>query len=159
MEPPSNSPVEILTRVTATLDDALLIKCVSVALADHELPIEQVTVLITDDEEVRSLNRQYRSIDEPTDVLTFDYGAPDSLIGDIAISLPYAERQAAARGVSLRHEVAFLAIHGALHLAGFDDREPEDRAAMVAEMNRVAALVGIPGDPEWSSLLHAEVQA
>ena len=110
-------------------------------------------MLITEDEEIRSLNRLYRKVDEETDVLTFPADNP-LLLGDIAISAPYAERQATARGVSLEQELAYLAIHGALHLAGFDDESDEDRLEMVAEMNRAAVAAGLPPDENWFSILH-----
>ena len=74
--------------------------------------------------------------------------------GDIAISVPFAQRQAAARGVSLDVELQYLAIHGALHLIGWDDVEDREREQMQAEMNRIGGFVGLPPDPEWGSVLH-----
>lgn len=114
----------------------------------------EVCVLLTSDEEVRRLNRQFRRVDEPTDVLTFPSGDPGS--GDIAIAVPYAQKQADARGVDLGQEIAYLAIHGALHLAGYDDEEEDDRRTMVRKMNEVARTVGLPEDHEWGSLFHGE---
>ena len=88
------------------------------ALAEHGLS-GRVSVLWTDDEGIRELNARFRGRDEPTDVLTFpgpDFpGAP---LGDVAISLETARRQAAARGIPPETETAYLAIHAALHLAG-----------------------------------------
>jgi rRNA maturation RNase YbeY len=112
-------------------------------------------VLLTHDEDIRRLNREFRHLDEPTDVLTFPSGEEDPL-GDIAIALPYASRQAEKRGVPLEQELAYLAIHGALHLAGFDDETEPERARMVREMNRIATELGLPPDEEWGSLLHEE---
>lgn len=122
------------------------------------LPEREVCVLLSDDEEVRRLNREFRQIDEATDVLTFpaDSSLPGAPLGDIAISVPYAERQAKARGVALAQEIGFLAIHGALHLAGFDDESEPDRIKMVEEMNRAAVVAGLHPDENWCSLLHAE---
>ena len=113
-------------------------------------------MLLTDDAHIRDLNRQFRGVDESTDVLTFPSAPDGTYLGDIAISVPYAERQALARRVSLTQELAYLAIHGALHLAGFDDEEDADREKMVAEMNEVAKAAGLKPDEQWWSILHGE---
>lgn len=116
------------------------------------------SLLWTDDRGIRELNARFRGLDEPTDVLTFpgpDFpGAP---LGDVAISLETARRQAKARGIPPDVEAAYLAIHAALHLAGFDDETDEDRARMQAEMARMAELCGLPVDEEWVSL-HEEAR-
>lgn len=125
------------------------------ALEQHGHQGAEVCILLTSDDQVQELNRDFRGIDEPTDVLTFPSGEPDPL-GDVAIAVAYAERQAKVRGVTLDQELGYLAIHGALHLAGFDDETEEDRARMVAEMNRAAVAAGLPPDEEWASLLHGE---
>lgn len=118
----------------------------------HAASPRSVGVLVTDDAAMRDLNRDFRSVDAPTDVLTFPaLPNPAGHLGDLAISLDTARRQAKARGASATHELQFLAIHGTLHLLGFDDEEPDDRAAMVTEMNRVASSLGIPEDREWWS--------
>ncbi|MFZ4506147.1 MAG: rRNA maturation RNase YbeY [Fimbriimonas sp.] len=118
-----------------------------------------VSVLITTDEGIRELNRTYRQIDEPTDVLTFPAADfPEDLddsakpLGDIAISRETALRQARARKIPVALEITYLAIHGALHLAGFDDETDAERDAMIAHMNEVAVSLGLPADPSWSSL-------
>lgn len=102
---------------------------------------------------MRGLNRSFRNLDESTDVLTFPAENP-MLLGDIAISIPYAERQAKARKVSLQQEVGYLAIHGALHLLGFEDESEDDRRVMVEQMNRAAVAAGLQPDHDWASLLH-----
>ncbi len=98
-------------------------------------------ILVTDDDEVRALNRQFLGIDEATDVLSFpeetddfvEGMADEPFLGDIAIALPTAERQAAAIGHALDAELAHLLVHGILHLLGYDhvnggDEELEMRA-------------------------------
>lgn len=108
----------------------------------------EVSVLLTDDDTVRDLNRSYRGLDHPTDVLSFAQRDPAShgpaaphalapeVLGDIVISVDTARRQAAERNVGLDTELVHLAAHGALHLLGYDDAtdegaaEMEDRAAM-----------------------------
>ncbi|MEQ1932452.1 MAG: rRNA maturation RNase YbeY [Fimbriimonadaceae bacterium] len=113
-----------------------------------------VAIALVDDNEMRELNRQYRGVDESTDVLTFP--APpipgSHLVGDIAICVDFARRQASLRKVSIRTEIAYLAIHGLLHLKGLDDETDSDRLAMMREMGRVGKLVGLPEDGEWASI-------
>ena len=124
-------------------------------LLDHQAPEGEVSVLITDDAELQRLNRTYRGIDEATDVLTFP--APETAqgqIGDIAVSIDFARRQAEARGVPIHEEAAMLVIHGGLHLVGYNDETPEERAEMVKRMNEVANACGIATDDDWSSLTH-----
>lgn len=157
MEPPSKPFISVLNSTGATVCADEVAQAVQHSLRRHGL-LGDACVLLTDDAEIRRLNRQFRHIDAETDVLTFPSGETDPL-GDIAISIPYAQRQAAARGVTPDVEIAYLAIHGALHLAGFDDEIHEDRLIMIREMNRMAAELGLPEDHEWSSLLHGEEAA
>ena len=86
----------------------------------------EVSVLLTDDAEIQRLNKQYRGIDSPTDVLAFamregiDAEINPHLLGDIVISIQTAQRQAVDVGHSLDMELALLAVHGTLHLLGYD---------------------------------------
>jgi probable rRNA maturation factor len=87
-----------------------------------------VSVVVTDDETVRELNRRYRDMDEPTDVLSFGLDGNDSFVtppgggelGEVVISYPMARRQAEAAGHALERELAHLLVHGILHLLGYD---------------------------------------
>ena len=103
----------------------------------------EISVTITDNEGITELNRTYRGIDGPTDVLSFafDEQAPGSevnfvspgdihLLGDIIISLEQAAVQAMEYGHTLDREVGFLTVHGMLHLLGFDHREKEETLKM-----------------------------
>lgn len=87
-------------------------------------PEGEVSVILTRDAEVRSLNRRYRDEDRPTDVLSFTDGfvSPEAppRIGDIVISVPAARRNAKRAGHSVRREIRELLIHGFLHLMGYD---------------------------------------
>lgn len=78
-----------------------------------------VSVLLCGDARMRRLNREWRRIDRPTDVLSFPSGEP-GFLGDVAIDLPYAARQARKRGHALEREVQLLLAHGVLHLMGHD---------------------------------------
>jgi probable rRNA maturation factor len=117
------------------------------------------TVVLTDDAEVQQLNRDYRDVDGPTDVLSFpmaegeDVEFVGNLLGDVIISLDTAARQAVSqehRGRvegdapgtwTLDDEVCFLAVHGALHLIGHDHAEPEEEEEMRAEERRIWEIV------------------
>jgi rRNA maturation RNase YbeY len=105
------------------------------------------------DDEIAELNHRFRGLDEATDVLSFPSDAMvKPFLGDIAISVPFAERQARERGIPLRRELAYLAIHGTLHLLGFDDQTDDDRDQMIRLMNEAALDAGIPVDSSWSSM-------
>jgi rRNA maturation RNase YbeY len=117
----------------------------------------EVNILISDDACLRQLNRDFRHLDEATDVLTFPAGDNAfGLLGDVAISYETAQRQADARNDVLANELHYLALHGALHLLGYDDVTDAGRDDMVRRMNEVAIAAGLPGDGEWSSLPHGD---
>ena len=108
-----------------------------------------VCVLITDAEEIQRLNAGYRNIDRVTDVLTFPAWEgdailcpPDGYLGDIAICFERAEEQAQEFGHSLERELAFLAVHGALHLLGYDHMEPEDEKKMLTKQDEILNELG-----------------
>ena len=87
-----------------------------------------LTLLLTDDDTLHQLNRDFRQVDAPTDVLSFPGGdvLPGSgllYLGDIAISVPYATRQAQTEGHSLLAEMQLLTVHGVLHLLGYQSLE------------------------------------
>ena len=109
-----------------------------------ELTECELSILLTDDSGVRRLNKRYREIDRPTDVLSFSQreGEPlafSKLLGDVVISVPTARRQAGEQGISVAMEVARLLAHGLLHLIGLDhDTAPKDRR-MKAEVDRLCA--------------------
>jgi probable rRNA maturation factor len=116
------------------------------------------SLLFADDAEVRTLNRQWRAKDKPTNVLSFPMltraeliafasdGAPE-LLGDIALALETCEREAAEKGATLADHAAHLIVHGLLHLAGHDhETSPAEAAAMEALEIKALALMGI-ADP------------
>jgi len=160
MEPPSSDRVSVLNESGRDVRTEALERAVEIALQLQGISRGEVALLLTTDERIRELNRTFRAVDDATDVLTFpSEDVPGAPLGDVAIAVPYAERQAALRGVDLDQELAYLAIHGALHLVGFEDEEEADRANMVREMNRVAVAAGLPPDEEWASLLHGTEDA
>ncbi len=99
-------------------------------------------LLFTDDDHIRRLNAQFRGIDAATDVLSFPSGVDDYL-GDIAISLERAQRQADEIGQSLEREVAFLTAHAMLHLFGYDHEAQDAEMAMREMQRRIMEKVGL----------------
>lgn len=104
-------------------------------------PDVELSVLFCDDPVIQSLNREYRGLDQPTDVLSFAQEEP-RLLGDVVISLEMARRQAIAQKHSLRREVEWLFLHGTLHLLGYDDDTEEGLQAMLARQE--AVLLELP---------------
>jgi probable rRNA maturation factor len=109
-----------------------------------------LTIVLTDDEQLQDLNRDYRDIDAPTDVLSFPASESDPetgrrYIGDILISVQRAEEQAAAAGHALESELQLLIVHGVLHLLGYDHGEAEEKARMWAAQFAVLAKLGLSG--------------
>jgi probable rRNA maturation factor len=95
---------------------------------------DTVNVLITNNREIRSLNRQFRGKDRPTDVLSFPsppvaHGEARRTAGDVAISMDIARENAGTLGHSLADEIKILALHGILHLAGFDHENDNGKMA------------------------------
>ena len=117
---------------------------------DHE-----ISLVLTDDRVIGKLNKKYRGIDGPTDVLSFPMsgsrrrGYPASqreyLLGDIVISLERAAVQALEYGHGFERELAFLTAHGMLHLLGFDHMRKKERARMEMYQRQILAVLGLRG--------------
>ena len=120
-----------------------------VALAHQSAPADgDLTIVLTDDAQLHTLNREYLDVDAPTDVLSFpsDETDPDTgsrYLGDILISVPYAARQSQQAGNSLEAEVQLLTVHGVLHLLGHDHAEPEEKARMWRAQAEILAGLGL----------------
>lgn len=104
-----------------------------------------ICLMVTDEKEIRQLNRDFRSIDKVTDVLSFPAISDDdrSFLGDIAICLSRAQEQADTYGHGIEREMAFLTAHGCLHLMGFDHIEPEDEKVMRAHQKEIMREMGL----------------
>ena len=120
----------------------------------------EISVVIAGDDEVQALNRQYRDVDAPTDVLSFADDRPDHshgqpapafvtapdephYLGDVIVSLHRAEAQAAEQGHSTAQELRLLVVHGVLHLLGYDHATPAEEAEMWAKQEAILeALAG-----------------
>ena len=123
------------------------------AAAVYELDTAcEVGITLVDNEEIRQINAEYRQIDSATDVLSFalDEGeefpvlpGEEHLLGDIIVSLERAQEQALEYGHSLERELAYLLIHGFLHLLGYDHMQEADKKVMREQEERVLAKLAI----------------
>lgn len=139
--------------VTQEMEDKI-IEVLEEAARVHEVnDMVEVSLMLTDDESIHEMNREYRGIDRPTDVLSFAleegeeeeiFGGPEeNLLGDIIISVETAVRQAEEYGHSVEREMSFLALHGMLHLLGYDHMEEEERQEMRAQEKAILESLGI----------------
>jgi probable rRNA maturation factor len=108
----------------------------------------EVTIVLTDDERIRELNRQFLGFDTPTDVLAFpsedtDPDTDSLYLGDIVISYPQAALQANQGGHSVQAELQLLVVHGMLHLLGYDHAEEQQQTAMWAEQRKILDQLGV----------------
>lgn len=121
----------------------------------HDLDdMTEVDITIVDDEEIHQLNRDYRNVDRPTDVLSFALDEDDEdepellegqlhLLGDIIISAETATRQAEEFGHGLEREIVYLAVHGLLHLLGYDHMVEEDKVIMRAKEEEALRAINL----------------
>ncbi|MGE4588731.1 MAG: rRNA maturation RNase YbeY [Acidaminococcaceae bacterium] len=132
--------VEIPEKLEQLLSDGLNAVAKLHGLGENE----EVDITIVTDEEIHALNRDYRNVDRATDVLSFaldeDGGEPElvggpevHLLGDIIISAETATRQADEFGHGLEREIVYLAVHGLLHLLGYDHMQEDDKVVMRAK--------------------------
>jgi probable rRNA maturation factor len=151
--------IQIDERFVAEVDPALIERAVAAALAAEGVGgAIELGVLVTDDAELHRLNREYRGVDAPTDVLSFGDDAdeedtpafvrpPDAprYLGDLAISFERVAAQAEEYGHSRERELAYLTVHGVLHLLGYDhERGREEAALMRGREEAVMQDIGLP---------------
>ncbi len=123
------------------------------ALEALECADQELSILLTDDDQIQALNRDYRDKDTPTDVLSFGQDEGEvfpgmvPVLGDLVISLETAQRQADSLGHPLAAEVRVLLVHGLLHLMGHDHIEKSDRVEMASAED--ALLAALPAVAEW----------
>lgn len=110
----------------------------------------EISVLICDGETIHELNRDYRHVDAPTDVLSFalnegedDIPEEEKVLGDIVINLDRAVDQAKEFGHSKEREMAYLSVHGFLHILGYDHYDPEEKKAMRKAEEDILGACGI----------------
>ena len=121
-------------------------------LAEISEPCE-VVIVISDDAALHDLNRRFRGVDKPTDVLSFEDdtrgpyvgggGRFPQYLGDVVISIDRARVQAEAAGGTLAQELQLLVVHGVLHLLGLDHQDEADKATMWAAQGKILAALGV----------------
>ncbi|GGC93134.1 rRNA maturation RNase YbeY [Chelatococcus reniformis] len=134
--------------------DALVERAALAAIAAGAVPVAadaELSVLLADDATLRTLNRDWRGLDKPTNVLSFPAAAPGALAdaahcGDLALAFETLQREAAAEGKPLAHHLTHLVVHGVLHLMGYDHETAGDAAVMEGRETAILADFGIP-DP------------
>lgn len=112
----------------------------------------EVSLMLVNDQRIHELNRDYRGVDRPTDVLSFalqdetdepDSEFEDEMLGDIIISVERAREQAEEYGHSFEREIVYLAVHGTLHLLGYNHEEENEKLEMRAKEEEVMRTLGL----------------
>jgi probable rRNA maturation factor len=135
-------------RAFAGLDDRALRRIVRAALAHGGRPRGAIGVVLMGDRELQELHGRFLGDPTPTDVLAFELGEGGGrLEGEVCCSVDCARRVARERGVPAERELALYVVHGVLHLCGYDDHAPRERARMRAAERSVLARLGFPDDP------------
>ena len=113
-----------------------------------DVDVAELTVAVVDDARMSELHARHLGISGPTDVLTFDLsdggGTARQIIGDVAVNLDEARRQAAGRGHGVELELLLYALHGLLHLSGYDDLDEASARVMHTQEDRLLVAVGLP---------------
>jgi probable rRNA maturation factor len=158
-------PIHPTTEVLVVADcwrsepeaDAVIQRAIAAAAdaVDDDVAEAEIAVMLTDDAGIRTLNSNWRGIDKPTNVLSFpalqgegDRKPDDAprMLGDIAIAYQTMRREADDEGKPFDHHLSHLAVHGFLHLIGYDHEDEDDAEAMEALETEILAQLGIP-DP------------
>ena len=127
-----NSPA--LARMSKKLNK------IALAVARAEKAKGSISVVLVRDAVIRPLNKKFRKLDRTTDVLSFEMGE-EGILGEIVISFETAKRNARRFQVELKEELKRLAVHGALHLAGYDHQSKSDRMLMREKEDRYAKKI------------------
>lgn len=114
-----------------------IIEDVKIGFKDEIVENVDVSVILVNLEEIHEINKQYRHIDRPTDVISFENDDEEDYLGDIFICIDKVIDQANNYGHSVEREFAFLLIHGLLHLNGFDHIEKEDETVMFKKQDEI----------------------
>ena len=145
--------INILNSFESEVDPSLLEKAAQTTLKYHiDTITSSLSLVLSDDDHLLQLNQQFKDIDSPTDVLSFqgDYIDPDSkthYLGDVVISFTRAEAQATNAGHSVESELQLLVVHGILHLLGYDHVEDHDKARMWSAQSEILARLGVDVTP------------
>jgi len=158
---PDGSSIEIDIRIASSAwraalpNPAAAVRRAAKAALKAELPAKartSLSILLTDDDEMRKLNAGWRAKDKPTNVLSFpaenavDPAKPPAYLGDVALGLATCKREAREQKKTLADHVAHLTVHGVLHLIGYDHMDDDQAEAMEPLETEILAGMGI-ADP------------
>ena len=135
--------------VALTEDERTGMECAALAALASEGRDGDLTILIDTPERIQTLNREFRNVDAVTDVLTFPAWegeislSADGYLGDIMICYERAKEQAVSYGHSLKRELSFLAVHGVLHLLGYDHMTEADERVMREKQTAILDSIGV----------------
>ncbi len=134
--------ISISPKHTKQVNKDFVNRAVQKVIDIEEVGEVDISFVFETDAFITELNRKYRQINGPTDVLSFDMGYEDpstgvKYLGDVVISVPAALRQADEHGVSLQSELELLIVHGFLHLLGYDHANEVDQAKMWEAQRRI----------------------
>ena len=143
--------IDIQNDSNYDIDAARLQAASQQVLKQHDVdPNTALSIVFVDNAYIQSVNRQFRGIDAPTDVLSFPADDPPveiddepPYLGDLIIAYPYASEQAVREGHALSDSLSLLVVHGTLHLLGYDHDTPEHRAEMWAAQDAALTALGI----------------
>lgn len=143
--------IEVFNQVEETNEDIENLKSfLETVCKDEKLDNVMFNVIIVDNEEIHKINKQYRNIDRETDVISFaleddkTFNRSDiRILGDIYISIDKVKSQSVEYGHSFKRELYFLAVHGLLHLLGYDHMKEEDEKVMFGKQNEILSRYGI----------------
>lgn len=153
--------IDIDERYAGTLAGSLLAEAAAAVLTFQKAGPVALSVVVTDDAYVQALNRTYRGVDAPTDVLSFAGQEGESLdavfapevaaevsgyLGDLILAYPYAAAQAARHNLPIETEMRLLVVHGCLHLFGYDHDSDETQAEMWQAQASILAGLGVTDD-------------
>lgn len=130
--------VEIRDLQGVRVDESLLRDAARGALTRAGGKLDTLSLALVDDDRMQALNRRYRSVNAPTDVIAFEADRQaEGAVGEVIVSVETAGRQAAEAGHSLERELCVLVAHGVLHVLGYQDADAEGTARMAALQDQV----------------------
>ncbi len=140
--------LQVKRNIKLPVEKSTLLLAAQVTLDFKNVSASDISIVIGNDEFLKKLNRKYRNVDAATDVLSFSTSEPDPdtgsiYLGDVVISLPRAEAQAAAGGHPVVDELQLLVVHGILHLLGYDHLEQVDKEKMQFAQDNVLHQLGV----------------
>lgn len=132
--------------------EACVRRAAEAALLDNDAPASEISVVLSDNEHIRELNKHHRGMDKPTNVLSFPAarmktpaGAP-RLLGDVVLAFETVEREAREEHKPFANHLSHLVVHGVLHLLGYDHEDDYEAEIMETRERQILAKLGIP-DP------------